>query len=112
MGDQRYVRIKDSCFGEIQVPRNHVEDTYAGFICTVIQEYGKRNRNIVPNLIKCFNFINARWLIPPEAIVNYLERHVELLQQHSKKISTNSRISQAHLSLMRRVILPKLRGTK
>jgi hypothetical protein len=105
LGGQRYVRLKDSCFGEIQVPRKATIETYSHFVFTVIEEYTKRNRNVTPNLIKCFDFIFDKWAIRPQIIISYLE-------ENPHKFSSDSRMRQVYIPLMKRCILPRLKGKR
>jgi hypothetical protein len=105
IGGQRYVRLKDSCFGEVQVPRKTNFDIYAFFVHTVIEEYRKRNRNVTPNLINCFRFIRAKWSVAPQEIISYLE-------ENPKKFASDSQIIQVYIPLMKKCVLPRLKGKK
>lgn len=102
IGGQRHVILRDSCLGNIRVPRKINFDTYACLIYTVMEEYSKRNRNVTPNLIKCFKYIRAKWAVTPESIIRYFETYPE-------KLSQSTRI---YVPLMRKCILPRLKGTK
>lgn len=105
IGGERYIILKDNCLGEIKVPRKINLDVYACFIYTVIEEYRKRNRNVTPNLIRCFKYMRAKWSIDPESIIQYFETYPD-------KLSKTSQITTVYVPLMRKCILPRLKGKK